>query len=80
MPVSYCTGCRRTFSSVSAFDLHRVGLFTRSQRRCLTPQEMHARGLAQNDKGQWTLPPIETNDVAPWSSLKKEQQERHAVK
>jgi hypothetical protein len=78
MPVSYCAGCRRAFSSVSAFDLHRVGLFTHNQRHCLTPQEMHARGMARNDKGQWTLPPIEQG--APWSSPKKEQQERHAVK
>ncbi len=80
MPVSYCTGCRRTFSSVSAFDLHRVGLFTHNQRHCLTPQEMSTRGMARNDKGQWTLPPMETNDVAPWLSPKKEQQELHAVK
>jgi hypothetical protein len=69
MPVSYCTGCRRTFSSVSAFDLHRVGLFTHNQRHCFTLQEMSARGMARNDKDQWTLPPVEQG--TPWYSSPK---------
>jgi hypothetical protein len=66
MPVSYCSGCKRTFSSTSAFDLHRIGSFTQQQRRCLVPQEMSARGMMRNEKGQWTLPP--TEEVAPWYS------------
>ncbi|MBA2391173.1 MAG: hypothetical protein H0V70_00325 [Ktedonobacteraceae bacterium] len=64
MPVSYCSGCKRTFSSTSAFDLHRVGNFAHNQRRCLVSQEMSARGMMRNEKGQWTLPP--TEEVAPW--------------
>jgi hypothetical protein len=71
MPVSSCIGCRQTFSSTSAFDLHRIGNFTRNQRRCLTPHEMSTRGMMRNDKGQWTLPL--TEKVAPWyaASLKQ---------
>ncbi len=64
MPASYCTGCSRTFSSTSAFDLHRIGNYTRHQRRCLRSQEMSAKGMMRNDKGQWTLPP--TEKIAPW--------------
>jgi len=70
MPVSYCTGCKRIFSSTSAFDLHRIGNFTHRQRRCLTPQEMSARGMMRNEKGQWTLPP--TEKVAPWYTSPKQ--------
>jgi hypothetical protein len=64
MPVSYCSGCHRTFSSTSAFELHRVGDFTRKQRRCLVPQQMSVKGMMRNEKGQWTLPP--TEEIAPW--------------
>lgn len=64
MPVSRCSGCNRTFSSTSAFDLHRVGNFTRNERRCLTAREMSARGMARNERGHWTLPP--TEEEAPW--------------
>jgi hypothetical protein len=64
MPVSYCSGCKRSFSSTSAFELHRVGNFTHKNRHCLTPHEMSARGMMRNEKEQWTLPP--TEEVAPW--------------
>jgi hypothetical protein len=43
-----------------------VGDFTRKQRRCLAPQQMSAKGMMRNEKGQWTLPP--TEEVAPWYS------------
>jgi hypothetical protein len=53
MPKSYCSGCGRTFTSLSAFDLHRTGKFQRKMRRCLTEQGMQAIGMVQNEKGWW---------------------------
>ena len=40
---SHCSGCHRTFSSLSAFDKHRTGSHPEEKRACLDP---NAAGLA----------------------------------
>lgn len=54
-----CPECSEYFNSTGAFSKHRVGDYARdangrSMRRCLTPDEMTAKGMAQNDAGFWT--------------------------
>jgi hypothetical protein len=61
---SECSHCRAIFTSLTAFDLHRVGNAERGKRRCLTPKEMQALGMMRNEKGWWT-PPVATA-VALW--------------
>ncbi len=46
-----CPGCGLLFNSTAAFDKHRTGPM--SNRRCLEPDEMRARGMAQNAEGWW---------------------------
>ena len=50
-----CTGCGRVFGSLSAFDAHRVGKFAkpgrRSERRCMTDEEMDLSRLASDAGG-----------------------------
>ncbi len=57
--VCACGGCNEFFGSDSAFQLHRVGDW--DDRRCLTVEEMRARGLELNGRGYWTR----TWDSAP---------------
>lgn len=62
-PRNQCRGCGWYFNSNSAFDMHRTGSVGRlnpktgkyglSARRCMTPEEMIAIGLAQNEEGYW---------------------------
>lgn len=70
MAKSQCTACFEIFSSGSAFNMHRVGSFgeaiydekrkhvigyTKSERRCLSEQEMVAeKDMVKNIKGIWT--------------------------
>jgi hypothetical protein len=61
---SQCSHCHAIFTSLTAFDLHRIGNAERGKRRCLTPREMQTLGMMRNDKGWWT-PPVATT-VAPW--------------
>jgi hypothetical protein len=49
--VSERGGCGERFKSVTGFDRHRVG--PGEARRCLTPDEMRARGMTLNAHGQW---------------------------
>ena len=53
-----CASCKQTFAGTRAFDAHRVGPYTRKQRRrrCLTRKEMKQRGMTQNEAGWWMLP------------------------
>ena len=58
MAKAICSGCGQIFGGESGFEKHRAGEFrkldvTPSQRRCLTPQEMLARGLHQDERGRW---------------------------
>ncbi len=58
MSKSTCTGCQHVFNSIGVFDRHRIGEYqktdgTPSTRRCLTTEQMRAKGLLQNAKGWW---------------------------
>ena len=56
MSKSLCTGCDRIFKSVGSFDKHRIGEYTLKSsmpRRCLSEDEMRAKGMVQNEKGWW---------------------------
>jgi hypothetical protein len=68
--VNLCTACRGGFSSVTAFDRHRVGrhaytfaegleLGLEDGRRCLDEDEMRAAGMALDRLGRWCI----TRDV-----------------
>jgi hypothetical protein len=67
--VNLCRPCGHDFSSVEAFDRHRVGVhdYTYAEglkfdppvedgRRCLRVDEILALGWEQNDQGQWFDP------------------------
>lgn len=56
-------GCCQSFRSMSGFDKHRTGRFEPNTRRCLTPDEMTAKGWARDEHGAWRLPAPATN---PW--------------
>lgn len=49
----HCPACCETFNGHTAGDMHRVGEHG-VDRRCLSVQEMLAKGMAQNDAGRWT--------------------------
>lgn len=34
---AHCGGCRRTFSSITAFDAHRTGSHSQGERHCVVP-------------------------------------------
>ncbi len=52
-----CTACGCGFSSITSFEMHRVGQFAGagrpSTRRCLSVAEMRAKGMALTRRG-WT--------------------------
>jgi hypothetical protein len=52
-----CRTCGHLFNSTLAFDKHRVGpqvpITQPMQRRCLTPDEMIAKGMSVNARGFW---------------------------
>lgn len=47
-----CPGCLELFNSSAAFDKHRHGDFGKS-RRCMTVEEMKAKGMDKNSSGYW---------------------------
>lgn len=47
-----CRGCDQYFNSNRAFDKHRHGPHGHG-RRCLTPDEMIAKGMSVNKAGFW---------------------------
>lgn len=47
-----CQGCKAYFNSTHAFDKHRRGEHG-IDRRCLTADEMTAKGMVQNAAGFW---------------------------
>jgi hypothetical protein len=58
-----CSACGKDFGGVRAFDLHRVGKHEYDYnpdhpdgRRCLSEQEMLARGMYLNESGRWSQP------------------------
>ena len=64
MAKSTCGKCKLVFSSLSSFDMHRVGsfgtyiketeIYTKHTRRCLLDEEMQKEGMRQNKYGHWT--------------------------
>lgn len=68
-----CCGCHEYFNSTFAFDKHRTGEFGKD-RRCLTSDEMRAKGMSKNAAGFWisAAMPAEramTNTPRPAASL-----------
>lgn len=47
-----CTGCNQYFNSNEAFDKHRTGKHG-VNRRCMTPDEMIAKGMILPEDGFW---------------------------
>jgi hypothetical protein len=50
-----CPCCAEYFNSTVAFEKHRRGDFGNEEnpRRCLTPMQMTAQGMAKNADGFW---------------------------
>jgi hypothetical protein len=63
-----CRTCGEYFNSTAAFDKHRVGPYDLKAphygRRCRTPDEMRAAGMAPNPDGWWTT---DARKRAPWA-------------
>ncbi len=55
-----CSSCLAYFNSITAFDKHRTGKFDGS-RRCLSTDEMLAKGLGKTNDGFW-LSPLKPED------------------
>ena len=68
-PKNACTACGQDFAGITYFDKHRVGTFDYAYsaglkleppredgRRCLTRDEMTAKGWALNKDGRWADP------------------------
>jgi hypothetical protein len=53
MPRNECASCGEVFSSVSWFDLHRIGDHAKKTRRCLSINEIKALGMIKDGKGCW---------------------------
>jgi hypothetical protein len=47
-----CQGCKEYFNSTGAFDKHRTGKHV-IDRRCMTKDEMLAKGMVLRDDGFW---------------------------
>jgi hypothetical protein len=48
-----CPGCGQLFNSTIAFDKHRTGLHAGNARRCLSVDEMLAKGMVLREDGFW---------------------------
>ena len=48
-----CAACGLLFNSTAAFDKHRTGEHANNGRRCLTPDEMHSKGMVRRNDGFW---------------------------
>jgi hypothetical protein len=68
--MNLCCACRRDFSSVAAFDRHRIGKHAydfaqglefgfEDGRRCMDEDEMLEAGMALDRRGRWCI----TRDV-----------------
>jgi hypothetical protein len=53
--ICHCESCHSTFTGDKSFSAHRRGEHG-VNRRCATPAEMAALGLAKNQKGRWHCP------------------------
>lgn len=57
-----CRGCGECFNSTFAFDKHRTGEFGKD-RRCLTRDEMRAKGMSVNAAGFWISSAMPTDVI-----------------
>jgi hypothetical protein len=68
--IEHCPSCHFTFTGSSSGDMHRTGDHAVTEgpdrRRCLTSEEMRAKGMARNDRGQWTTG---KSDAAWWKDI-----------
>lgn len=48
-----CPTCSQFFNSTYAFDKHRVGEYKDKSRRCLTVDQMTAKGMQKSARGFW---------------------------
>lgn len=60
-----CSGCGQYFGSLTGFDRHRAGPV--ETRRCLTPEELRADGMALDERGYWRLPVRGAGPPASWA-------------
>lgn len=54
-PRCLCRSCGLYFTSDNAFAAHRVGDYG-IDRRCLTEDELRAKGFEPNEAGYWRVP------------------------
>lgn len=54
-------GCCQSFASNNSADKHRTG--PHGQRRCLTPDELTAKGWTRDERGAWRTPAPKSS---PW--------------
>ena len=47
-----CQGCKKYFNSNHAFEMHRTGRHG-IDRRCMTEEEMTAKGMSMNARSFW---------------------------
>jgi hypothetical protein len=70
--MEHCTVCHQTFSGTTAGDRHRVGdhavFVGPDRRRCLSADEMRAKGMEQNARGVWT-----NGGINPFSQARVDQ-------
>ena len=59
-----CTTCGEYFNSSSAFDYHREGSYTAGNRRCLTTDEMRAKGMVRLPTRYWIKSQMQPEAVA----------------
>jgi hypothetical protein len=74
-PANYCPGCGLDFSSVSAFDKHRVGRHDPDERRCLDVGEIHDAGMELDPRGRYRINLTEA-DQERLSALKGSPEKR----
>jgi len=55
-----CTVCGLYFRRTSTFDAHRIGRPGTPARRCLSPDELVARGWSRDSQGYWRRPGPDT--------------------
>ena len=57
MKMEHCPECHETFTCTASGDKHRAGDHATGvgpgRRRCLTVEEMRAKGMATNGRGYW---------------------------
>jgi hypothetical protein len=64
-----CEACGARFRSISSFDSHRTGEYAGTSRRpysrrCLSLEDMRAKGMTQAPNGNWFLAQREQGEAA----------------